>query len=57
MLIRNRRPELTHSLSVKQKQPRNVQAVIDDETDVKSIRQHCRRGVQPIIRRPAGKQG
>lgn len=30
-------PELTHLLSVKQKEPCNIQANIDDKRDVKSI--------------------
>lgn len=47
--VLNRAP---HLLSVKQKQPRSVQANIDDSRDMKSIGEHRRRGVHPVISAP-----
>lgn len=48
-------PLVNHNLlSVKQEQPGDIQADVDDNRDVKSIREHCRRGVHPLISISAG---
>lgn len=41
-----------HSLSVKQKHPCDVQANIDDNGDVESVREHRGGGVHPVERAP-----
>lgn len=41
-----------HSLSVKQKHPRDVQANIDDNGDVESVRERRGGGVHPVERAP-----
>lgn len=41
-----------HSLSVEQKHPRDVQANIDDNGDVESVRERRGGGVHPVERAP-----
>lgn len=56
-MLRDKRQliEASHSLSVKEEQPRGVQGHVDDGGDVKAEGQRGRSCVHPVVSAPAGR--